>query len=95
MSEPIRGLILAYCPDCKATRVVYSKEGTDSFTCLSCHKKISLYAESGVLAFCECGNKIKGITNCTDDHFEFNCKCGYPIDLFYNNKKKLYTNRGK
>lgn len=102
INDKLFGLLIVQCPVCKTTKVIIANELRDDFICSSCSGKHSLKKLFGdnntkVLAFCECGNVIRGRTNCSamSKIIEFNCKCGYPIDLFYNAKKKEYTNRGK
>lgn len=86
-----KGLILAYCPDCKKITVFGSKDEAKGFVCNTCHNfKPFLKVATGVSCTCECGQYIKAVTNCEENIFEFNCKCGYPLTVEYNRRKEKY-----
>ena len=92
MSLQYKGLILGYCPKCKRVTAFCSKEEIKGFSCRTCHTFIHFTAvAAGVICNCECGQRIKAVTNCEEDHFEFNCKCGYPLDVEYLKNKHRYV----
>lgn len=91
MSLQYRGLVLAYCPDCKKVSVFGSKNEARGFMCRTCNKFHNFVREpAGVFCICECGNIIRGVTNCEENSFEFECKCGYPLAVEYSKKKDQY-----
>ena len=91
MGLQYRGLILAYCTDCKRITVFGSKDEVKGFVCRSCNNFHKFIKEPvGVSCLCECGQMIRAVTNCEENSFEFNCKCGYPLAVEFNNKKGKY-----
>lgn len=70
---------------------VFSETVIDKIHCRKCNTTTALPKEAKVIySRCECGRKIRAVTNCTEPLFEFNCKCGYPIAVEYNKSKNIY-----
>lgn len=91
MSLQFKGLILCKCPTCNKVYPVFSEEVRTKITCKKCNTDIDLPEEAtGLFCSCECGRNIRAVTNCTDDIFEFECKCGYPLTVEYHRAKKRY-----
>lgn len=88
-----RGLVLAHCPTCGDVKVFSCKEESEGFVCKTCHThhRFESGKARGVFAYCKCGNKIHAVTNCTEDYFEFSCRCGCPVPVEYNKSKMRYT----
>ena len=85
------GLVIAKCRRCKSVAVLFAKDPIKGFLCRACRKFTTFNTEPRpVSAICECGNRISGTTNATEDLIEFNCKCGYPNTAEYSKQKKKY-----
>ena len=93
VTEPLvyRGLIVGQCNECGEYTVLYSGEKIDHFKCHSCGNTAPLIGPAiPLLSVCECGNKIRAVTNSDEDYFQFNCKCGYPNSVEYSPRKNKY-----
>lgn len=86
------GLIVAECEHCGEVTVFVSEEEAEKFCCRHCRK--TAYLDKGklspLISTCECGNRIRGVTNSTKKAFQFNCKCGYPNSVEYSKSKNKY-----
>lgn len=85
-------VVISECEACKEITTVYVRETTDKVYCNKCsHKTILSGVPKRVFATCKCGRQTRAVTNKQDKHmFEFNCKCGCPIPVEYNEKKHRY-----
>lgn len=91
ISTTYKGLIIAQCTHCGEVTVFYSEKEVKNFVCRYCHKQVELSSPPvPLISFCECGNRIKAVTNSTQDMFQFNCKCGYPNSVEYNFRNNKY-----
>ena len=93
VSEPLsyKGLIIAHCKSCGGYTVFYSNDETNLFKCHSCGEVVSLNTPAiPLISKCECGNRIRAVTNSDEDCFQFNCKCGYPNSVAYSYRKDKY-----
>lgn len=89
--DTYKGLIVAQCNQCGEATVFYSENEVDSFVCKHCHKQVEFDCSPvPLISFCECGNRIRAVTNSTQDTFQFNCKCGYPNSVEYSSRKNKY-----
>lgn len=86
-----QGLIIAYCPKCGSYTTFFSKEPAKHFFCRNCKEQIPLNGvPTPLISTCECGNRIRGVTNSEEDKFQFNCRCGYPNSVGYSERKNTY-----
>lgn len=85
------GLILAECETCGEITTFFSEEEVKTFSCRKCRKVQTLVPPaSNLIATCECGKRIRGVTNASNAIIHFNCKCGYPIDAEYSDRKNTF-----
>lgn len=84
------GLMLLQCPDCGNVYSVYSSDFYKYGHCKHCNTTFPLVDARQVIATCECGNKVYGVTNSKDKLLQFNCRCGYPLTAEYSHRKNKY-----
>ena len=85
-----KGLMVLKCPDCGKVFTYFSKESVDHCYCKDCKTTFTLENPVPLVSYCECGNRIRSVTNCKDSLIEFNCKCGYPLVAEYSVRKNKY-----
>lgn len=91
LNPTFSGLIIAHCPSCGEYTVFFSKEVVNRFRCSKCTKPTYFKGEPvQLVSKCECGNKIRAVTNSSEPIFQFNCKCGYPNSVEYSKSKNKY-----
>ena len=89
--EPWEGFAHILCPWCGAEDSFHVKKPTTVLTCRMCRRTIDLPQGTRVTVNCECGFKMKALTNRTDDMFEVPCvNCGNPNSVVYRPDKKRY-----
>lgn len=86
------GLIIAQCEHCGEITVFFTESEVHNFKCRHCSKYTSLdeVSPTPLISTCECGNKIRGVTNSVQNYFQFNCRCGYPNSVEYSSSKNKY-----
>ena len=88
------GFLYIKCKHCGKIRGFCSKTAVDSYTC-SCGETLYFSEEDIVpmIADCpNCGSHFKYHTNIVENSILYDClKCGSPIDLEYNTRRKQYN----
>lgn len=76
---------------CGAEKSFFAKVGLGFYKCTECGERTELKDLKRVFLNCECGGRIRYLTNETSEMFDLNClDCGQPVAMKYNEKKKLY-----
>lgn len=89
--EGYKGFIHIHCERCGQTRGFYTRELITESYCKNCHKKIRLEDLKPLWMHCECGNRMRYMTNHTHSVFDIKCiDCGNPVAVWWNEKKGLY-----
>lgn len=85
------GFLHIRCSKCRSTRSFCAKGRINQYKCPECSEKTELSQLKRAYINCECGGVFKYFTNETEEIFDLTClKCGQPVALNYNRKKKLY-----
>lgn len=86
-----QGLVIAQCEECGVYTTFYSEKEIHTFKCRKCKTIRPLTGEPAlVISNCECGKRIRGVTNSNEFMFQFDCRCGYPNTVEYSKKKHTY-----
>lgn len=88
------GLVVVKCKHCGEYAVFYTEKEINSFHCKRCGGDTSILNDpcTRLQARCECGKNTFGVTNSTEDMFEFNCKCSCFVPVEYVKRKNAYMN---
>lgn len=86
-----KGFMVIECPECKVTFPLSSKSEVSQCSCRKCGATFELPDKPiPLVAYCECGKRIKAVTNATSKVIEFKCLCDYPLVAEYNHHKNKY-----
>lgn len=86
-----KGFMIIECPECKVTFPLSSKFEVSQCSCKKCGATFELLNKpTPLVAHCECGKRIKAVTNATSKVIEFKCLCGYPLVAEYSQHKNKY-----
>lgn len=91
-NEPgYKGCLLIHCERCGKVHPFAVKEPITEAYCKECHKRIPLENLKPLWLNCECGKRIKYMTNHTYSVFDVDCiRCGAPVAVWWNKRKGLY-----
>lgn len=86
-----KGFLLIYCERCGNVHAFAVRERITEAYCKVCHKKISLENLKPLWLHCECGKRIRYMTNHVFSLFDVECiRCGNPVAVWWNQRKGIY-----
>lgn len=90
------GFLLIRCKHCGEIKGFYGKAQITKYKCNDCGGSTDLNKLKVLWMNCECGNRMKYLTNMTDRMFDVTCnRCGNPVAVEWNDKKEVYQPIGE